>query len=276
VRRRARANAARPSLCLVIASLCLAALSTACWASDKKGVGVWEPHAREHLEALHVAWYYDWKASPIEGAPPGEFVPMIWGGAELGTQIDALPRRVPVLLAINEPDEKKQANMSVDRVGRLWPSLSARADRIGSPAAEHPIGPWIQQFMAIARRRHLKTSFMAVHLYGGPDARQFLARLDAIHERYHMPIWLTEFGVADWDAARSRRKVSMNRYSEDAVLQFMKEVLPELERRAYVLRYAWFGAGVGLGEELRTSRLFEADGRLTPLGRYYAEFDGTQ
>ena len=65
----------------------------------------------------------------------------------------------------------------------------------------------------------------------------------------------------------------MNRYSEDAVLQFMKEVLPELERRPYVIRYAWFGAGEGMSEELRTSRLFEADGSLTRLGRFYADFD---
>ena len=87
-----------------------------------------------------------------------------------------------------------------------------------------------------------------------------------------MPIWLTEFGVADWDTAPWIRKSTVNRYSEDAVLQFMKEVLPELEKRPYVMRYAWFGAGDGIGEELRTSRLFEKDGTLTPLGRYYADF----
>jgi len=38
------------------------------------------------------------------------------------------------------------------------------------------------------------------------------------------------------------------------------------------MRYAWFGAGDDIAEELRTSRLFEKDGTLTPLGRYYADF----
>ncbi len=270
---RAIANARRATLGAVIALISLGAFSIGSLASDKKGVGVWDPHAREHLAQLHVAWYYDWAPRAIDGAPPAEFVPMIWGGSKMSAQLEALLSRVPVLLAINEPDEKKQANMSVERVARLWPRLSARANRISSPAAEHAMGPWIERFLRVARRRHLKMSFMAVHLYGGTDARRFLARLDAIHERYRMPIWLTEFGVADWDTAPWRRKSTVNRYSEAAVLQFMKEVLPELERRPYVIRYAWFGAGDGLGEELRTSRLFESDGTLTPLGRFYADFD---
>ncbi|MGH7126890.1 MAG: glycosyl hydrolase [Stellaceae bacterium] len=270
--RRTGAPAPRTSL-VVILILAVGALSTAAQASEKKGVGVWEPHAREHLAQLHVAWYYTWTPHPVEGAPPAEFVPMIWGGSNVSVQIKALPRRVSILLTINEPDEKKQANMSVERVARLWPRLSARADRVSSPAAEHAMGTWIEQFLRIAHRRHLKTSFMAVHLYGGTDAGRFLARLDAIHERYRMPIWLTEFGVADWDAAPWRRKSTVNRYSEEAVLQFMKEVLPGLERRPYVIRYAWFGAGAGVGEELRTSRLFESDGTLTPLGRFYSNFD---
>ena len=234
---------------------------------------MWEPHAREFLAELNVAWYYTWTPRPIAGAPPAEFVPMIWGGSKVDPQLKALSRHVPVLLAINEPDEKKQANMSVERVSRLWPALSRRADRISSPAAEYAMGTWIASFLSVAHHRHLKMSFMAVHLYGGTDSKRFLARLDAIHDRYRMPIWLTEFGVADWDAAPWVRKSTVNRYGEVAVLQFMKEVLPELERRPYVIRYAWFGAGEGLGEELRTSRLFESDGALTPLGRFYAGFE---
>ena len=264
--------AARVSLGVVIAC-CVSAASVESWASDKKGVGVWEPHAAEHLAELNVSWYYTWKPRPVAGAPAAEFVPMIWGGSQVTTQLRALPRDVPVLLAINEPDEKKQAHMSVESVARLWPTLARRADWISSPAAEKAMGPWIDHFLQIAHRRRLKVNFMAVHLYGGTDSKRFLARLDAIHERYRMPIWLTEFGVADWDTTPWRRKSTVNRYSEDAVLQFMKEVLPELERRPYVIRYAWFGAGEGMSEELRTSRLFEADGSLTRLGRFYADFD---
>ncbi len=271
--RRRRTAASAAVFFRIFVSACLGALSASAWASDKKGVGVWEPHASEHLAQLHAAWYYTWSPRPVESVSE-RFVPMIWGGARLEAQLNGLPRRAlaPVLLAINEPDERKQANMSVQQVVRIWPRLSRLADRISSPATEHARGPWIDRFLRVARRRHLKLSFMAVHLYGGTDSRQFLARLDAVHRRYRMPIWLTEFGVADWDTAPWARKSTVNRYNEDSVLQFMKEVLPELEKRPYVMRYAWFGAGDGIAEELRTSRLFEKDGTLTPLGRYYADF----
>jgi len=270
-RRRAAVNAT--VFFRIFVSACLGALSLSAWASDKKGVGVWEPHAREHLAQLHVAWYYTWSPHPVEGASE-PFVPMIWGGAKVDAQLKALPRgkRAPVLLAINEPDERKQANMSVQQVARIWPRLERLAGLISSPATEHAQGPWIDSFLRVARHRHFKLSFMAVHLYGGTDSRQFLARLDAVHRRYRMPIWLTEFGVADWDTAPWIRKSTVNRYSEDAVLQFMKEVLPELEKRPYVIRYAWFGAGDDIAEELHTSRLVEKDGTLAPLGRYYADF----
>lgn len=257
----------------VIAIACLT-VPLGAWASDKKGVGLWDLRAVDRLAQLHVAWYYTWSPRPIEGAPPEKFVPMIWGGSGIDVQLEALRSRghMPVLLAINEPDERKQANMSVEQVAELWPRLSGLADQLSSPATEYAIGPWMDGFLRIAHKRHFKMSFMAVHLYTGADSRWFLERLDAIHERYRLPIWLTEFAVADWDAAPSVGKSAVNRYSEDAVLQFMKEILPELERRPYVIRYAWFGAGDGLGEELRTSRLFESDGTLAPLGRFYADF----
>jgi hypothetical protein len=51
----------------------------------------------------------------------------------------------------------------------------------------------------------------------------------------------------------------------------MKNILPELEKRDYIIRYAWYGAGNT--EAVQTSRLFEKDGTLSELGCYYAYFD---
>ena len=99
--------------------------------------------------------------------------------------------------------------------------------------------------------------------------KKFLQRLDAVYKHYGKPIWITEFAVADWSA----RQAGTNRYSEEQVMAFMKAVIPELEKRSYVERYAWFGAGRGSGSEaVRTSRLVDSQGALTPLGRLYASF----
>lgn len=242
-------------------------------ASGKKGVSLADLHAPERIAALNVAWYYTWKVQPIEGAPPEKFVPMVWGGPRLDAEITAMHSKgkVPFLLAINEPDKVKQSNMSVDEAIRIWPKLASLADQISTPATAGVLGPWFDKFYRTAKARGLKFDFMAVHLYGPPDAKKFLKKIDATYEKYHIPIWITEFAVADWKA---KDKPGSNRYSEDEVLSFMKTVLPELEKRQYVSRYAWFGAGKKTlpHEQVRTSRLFEKDGSLTELGRFYANF----
>lgn len=242
-------------------------------ASDKKGVGLIDLHAGDRIKALNVAWYYTWKLQPIEGVAAEKFVPMIWGGKHFEEQLSVLKARgtVPVLLGFNEPDRVNQANMSVQKAILPWSQLVPLAGRLGSPAPAGVLGPWFDRFYRMAQEQGLKMDFMAVHLYSPPDPQKFLAKIDAVYEKYHLPIWITEFAVADWSA---KEKLGSNRYSEEEVLAFMKSVLPELEKRQYVERYAWFGAGNHslTHEQVRTSRLFEKDGTLTPLGQYYSQF----
>lgn len=249
------------------------AYSVAVYASDKKGVGLADLHAGDRIDALNVAWYYTWKPQPIEGIAADKFVPMIWGGYRFEKELSVLKASgiTPVLLGFNEPDVANQANMSVQKAILSWPQLSSLASRLGSPAPAEALGPWFDRFYHTANKKELKMDFMTVHLYSPPDPQKFLAKIDAVYEKYHLPIWLTEFAVADWSA---KGRQGSNRYSEEEVLAFMKSVLPELEKRQYVERYAWFGAGNHslTHEQLRTSRLFEKDGTLTPLGQYYSQF----
>ncbi len=248
------------------------------FASDKKGVGVADLKAADRVAALNVTWYYTWKPQPIDGAPDKKFVPMVWGGNRLDKNISDVRAKgkVPLLLAINEPNMTDQANMSVEETIRRWPEIRQLAEKISSPVtAGGALGPWFENFYNMAAARNLKFDFIAVHLYTPPDADKFLAKIDAMYEKYHMPIWITEFAVADWEASKKKCKASCeNRFSEDDVLAFMKIVLPELEKRPFVQRYAWFGAGKASldHEAVRTSRLFEKNGSLTPLGRFYSQF----
>jgi len=258
-----------------LALLLVLSLFTAAWASDKKGVGLAELQAANRIAALNLAWYYTWKPYPIVGAPKEMFVPMLRsrGGRVLDRHIAYFRSKgkVPVLLALNEPNVAKGDNMSVEQVIQRWPEISELAEEIGSPAPSGALGPWFDEFFHLVGKQGLKLDFMALHLYSPPDAEAFLRKIDAVYEKYQLPIWITEFAVADWEALK---KPNGNRYSEDEVLAFMQAVLPELEKRSYVVRYAWFGASNYAleHEEVRTSRLFEKDGSLTPLGRYYADF----
>ncbi len=91
---------------------------------------------------------------------------------------------------------------------------------LGSPAvasnAATP-GGWLDQFMQGAKARGYRVNFITVHWYGGdfdtgPAVSELQSYLQAIYDRYHLPIWLTEFALTNYaavdpdvpDARRSR------------------------------------------------------------------------
>lgn len=264
------------SLWLIVVLLLLT-LACSAWASEKKGVGIANLTMPERIEALDVSWYYTWGALPVQGAPPDKFVPMLRSraGSILDEQMKLIRSRgkVPVLLVFNEPNADSGDSMSVEAILDLWPRISELADQLVSPAPSGSRATWFAEFYGGMKDRGLDVDYTAIHLYTPPDPELFLKKVDAIFKSFGKPIWITEFAVRDPLARRNPG--AKNRYSESEVLNFMKVVLPELERRPYVVRYAWFEGGNydATNEYVRTSRLFETDGRLTPLGRYYADFE---
>ncbi|MDQ2731602.1 MAG: glycoside hydrolase family protein, partial [Armatimonadota bacterium] len=103
--------------------------------------------------------------------------------------------------------------------------------------------------------------FITIHWYGGNDPQGFLGYLANIHNMYHRPLWITEFAPADWSGHRG--------ISPQQSADFMKVVVPEMNKRDYVERYAWFSAATG-DAALGASALFHNDGSLTELGKVYA------
>lgn len=79
-------------------------------------------------------------------------------------------------------------------------------------------------------------------------------------------MWITEFPVGDWNA----KTTAANRYKPDAVLKFMEDILPKLERLDFIERYAWFPARPD-SAPLGTSALFDGTGKLTRLGECYRD-----
>src|SRR5688572_3483637 len=262
-----RVTGLRRALAFTLVSLLCAAAATG---SDKKGVAFGLPAgtADRSLAALKIDWYYNWTVRPSSKASASCFVPMYWGRSwQLATLKHDLPQRTLDLLVYNEPDRSTQANRTVDEVVREWPRLLGLADRISAPAAK-PFDDWMRRFMQESRARRLEIAFVPIHWYGGPDSRRFLRYVDRVHELYGLPIWITEFAVTDWKA---KKYGTPNRFTEDDVIHFIEEVLPELERRDFVKRYAWLTAESSK-ESLRPSSLIASDGKLTRVGKAYASF----
>lgn len=223
-------------------------------ATGKKGIGLAESkgYSGKQLEALQVAWYYNWGSqSKITTTVP--FVPMIFSKrtVDMALQTD-------IVLGFNEPDNSKQSNMSVDEALKHWPKVVAMAKRVGAPSmAGNPLfGDWLPQFM----QANPKVDFITVHWYKGIQSKKFIKDLEAIHTSYKKPIWVTEF--APQTAGSSRNQP--DKFKQQEVNTFIRETLAWMDKSPFIEKYAWHDSKLG------TSALFDENGQLTETGRTYA------
>ncbi|MEV6692192.1 glycosyl hydrolase [Micromonospora sp. NPDC051196] len=238
--------------------------------TTKKGVATWAfPPGGDGIRDVGAAWYHDWSTSNSDVRAPAEFVPMIWGAAFVNdAELAAAQRSGRTLLGFNEPDLPSQANMSVEHALDLWPRLQGTGMRLGSPAvafgADTP-GGWLDRFLAGARQRGLRVDFIALHWYGsdfGDDAANHLMQyVQAVHERYGLPIWVTEFGLIDFSQGAPRYP------SPQQLVTFIGKATAALQAAPYVERYAWF-ALPATGEHAAHG-LYREDGSATEAGAAY-------
>ena len=266
------------SISAAAAALSLTSCQRSPWlaqGSKKKGLGqtVKFPGWADRLSALRCQWFYSWNSAIPDGIPSGmDFIPMIYRYGGMPEKISAPAETakkagITELLSFNEPEQKKQGNMTMQEVLDAWPLLMETNMRLSSPNCVHPDKEFMSEFMSEVKKRGLRVDFICVHSYGGPNAKALVERLEKIHKMYdERPIWITEFAVGDWEA----KSVGQNRHKPETVLRFMEEVLPKLDKLDFVERYAWFPAKP-TSAPLGTSALFLEDGSLTPLGECYRD-----
>jgi hypothetical protein len=131
--------------------------------------------------------------------------------------------------------------MTPEQALDLWPRLEATGLRLGAPAVATGAdlaGGWLDRFMQGAAQRGLRVDFIPLHWYGadfGPEAAdQLRGYLRAVHDRYHKPIWLTEYGLIDFSGDTPRYP------SEQEQTDFIRSSTTMLDGLDFVERYAWF------------------------------------
>jgi len=223
----------------VTAALDAGSVPTAAFHSNKKGVGQNDRNFPEPVDALGCSWYYNWTPVRARGekAIQAEFVPMIWGREHLEANLGKLAGcGATNLLGFNEPDNEGEANMTVAEAAALWPKLMAAGMRLGSPATETG-SQWLDDFMAEAKRKNLRVDFLCLHWYGDITAANAVESLrgyvQGYWDRYHLPIWLTEFSGADFDYHARKTTVEDN-------AAFAAGAEAMLEKLPFVERYAWY------------------------------------
>ncbi len=239
--------------------------------SKRKGVGVWTfDGVNPALASSGASWYYTWDVAHRGVTSPRgtEFVPMIWGAKSVtATNLQQAKTNGRYLLGFNEPDMKGQAEMTVEQALELWPQLQATGLPLGSPAVawggDRP-GEWLDRFMAGAKQRGYRVDFIALHWYGGDfttanAVNQLKSYLQAVHDRYQLPIWLTEFALIDF-----ANGVRFPTQAQQAA--FLTAATRMLGGLSWLQRYAWFGLPATDRDQ---TGLFSAGGTATAVGRAY-------
>ncbi len=221
----------------------------------------------KQLDKLNLDWFYTWGATPNLATEQPGFVPMAWD--DKPSRLKALTKlaatKPPALLGFNEPDHEEQATMTTGDARRAWSHLEATGLRLGSPATVTHNAWWMQKFMKDAKSQGLRVDFAAMHCYQSPKVSNLLRKVTEIHERYGLPVWLTEYGVADWDATTK----ADNQHSREEVNDYMRGTVDGLRQLPFVERFAWKTRSIN-DPQMGTGALFDTAGNLTSTGRLYA------
>jgi RNA polymerase sigma factor (sigma-70 family) len=236
----------------------------------RKGVCTWKfTGTGTALRRSGASWYYDWGPAPVTSSR-ASFVPMIWGAGSVTTAtLKQVEREGHILLGFNEPNMTSQSNISVAEALNLWPRLEATGMTLGSPAVAYGAatpGGWLDQFMKGAKARGYRVDFITVHWYGGDfrtaqAVRELQSYLQAIYDRYHLPIWLTEFALTNYSGPHPTFP------TEAGQAAFLTAATKMLDGLSYIQRYAWFALPVSSGTG--TTGLFTSSGAATPVGRAF-------
>ncbi|GAA1001482.1 glycosyl hydrolase [Subtercola frigoramans] len=246
--------------------------TTATTAPLSKGVGAWYfPGVGSALPDSGARWYYTWvPKDKWVSIPKGiEYVPMIWGAGNVNsTDLAAAKASGHTLLGFNEPDDAYQSNMSVTQALDAWPKLQATGLTLGSPATAYNAelaGSWLDQFMAGAKARGYRVDFIALHWYRWDGSvtssvSNLKSFLTAVHNRYGLPVWLTEFAAINFTGGTHYASVS----TQAAFLTAAASMMASLP---FVQRYAWFA--MPTWTQAPTAALYTDNAKITTVGKAF-------
>jgi hypothetical protein len=223
----------------------------------------------------NTTWHYSWGLTDqkSEGV---QFVPMSWSKGDDWTSLEKMETvgqnmSFNHLLAFNEPDNSGQSNLTVEEALDAYPKLLASGLRLGAPGVENVQysatsdsfneSSWIQEFMDGCVERGYRVDFIPAHDYVRRSKSTFLERFKALHDRYDIPVWVTEYNYGNPNMGSANLTIEQG-YSN---IKGLTEVLEDAD---FIERYNWyyfFGADSGIGGI--------TDGELNITGQFYRDFE---
>ncbi|SFB87536.1 Por secretion system C-terminal sorting domain-containing protein [Algibacter lectus] len=221
-------------------------------------------------------WYYNWGLGMTNQSSDAQFVPMAWSKGDNYTSIESMKTvgenmTRNHIMAFNEPDNSGQSNLTVEQALEAYPKLLASGLRIGAPGVENiqysttkdffNDGAWIQEFMDSCVTRGYRVDFIPAHDYVRRSKASFIERFKALHDRYNLPIWVTEYNYGNPNMGSANLTVEKG-YAN------IKGLTEALEETDFIERYNWyyfFGANSGIGGV--------TGGELNITGEFYRDLE---
>ena len=249
------------------------------FAVTKKGLAT-EPNMgcyNINTKEMRIGWYYNWGRGAMytDMYKDIEYVPMVWGTQEdrnvgiiRNKMNSAIANNYKYMLGFNEPDISHSGGSGIpnETVIALWPHFMAFSDRIKVASPAYALWPKLSDstFPAFMDGVNNNVDVICLHCYPGDwnggkgMADWFLSDIiDYTWNRYHKPIWLTEYSTAG------------NGITQAGTSSFIKYLLPGIDEREYVERHSFFSfnsATFGGG-------LYNYNtGELSESGKAYAKY----
>jgi hypothetical protein len=115
-----------------------------------------------------------------------------------------------------------------------------------------PTNIWLDNFLVqisvLTPKRF--PDFICIHWYGPPNTASFTNYLTAVNAKYHLPIWVTEYSCADWNATCCPTKntpltgidwsyPTASNLGTNSTVQFMKNTVQWMNSQPFVERFSW-------------------------------------
>jgi hypothetical protein len=148
----------------------------------------------------------------------------------------------------NQGDDREQYIPVADIESRLfgasgtWQNQAYTGGlRVGSPAMSGDArGSWLSTFMNLAEQYNCRIDFIADHCYWHDPASSYTWQMNETYNKYHRPIWITEFNYgANWTAWESSDH-SGSDANQTIELNNIRSIVTALENNTHVERYAFY------------------------------------
>lgn len=218
-------------------------------------------------DVLNAAWYYNWNNNS-NSALNWEYVPI--RQQRWWPDYPTNKTSITHLSGFNEPDNPVEDSYtslgsgSRDAAIAAWPELLATGLRVGSPACTDGGKWWLFEFMDKANAAGLRVDYITIHYYRcGQSAAQFKSFLQEIWDRYHKPIWVTEFNNgANWttcgDPTTDQQATAIGNFID------MLDDTPWIERYAVYSNVEW-------QRNMTWDARWDGGSGLTPAGVVYRD-----